>query len=52
MWLSNNKYRRTTGGGRAIRRRIFMPVIKKCVAIQVDGARYEIRYDSWRRVYA
>ena len=51
MWFGNNKYQRTTGGGRAIRRRIFMPIIKKGIAIQINGARYEIRHDGWRRLH-
>ena len=52
MWLNNNKYQRTTGGGRATRRRVFLPVIKKGIAIQVDKARYEIRHDGWRRLHS
>lgn len=51
MWLRGTNYKRTTGGGRWIRRRIFIPIIKKSIAIQVDGSRYKIRHDGWRRVY-
>lgn len=51
MFFTKKKYERTVGGGRHIRRRCFLPVIKKGIAIQVNGARYEIRHDGWRRLH-